>query len=181
MTLQPKIEGTPAAEYLRDVEDNGKRLCIVGSHRDYLIDIYKSALSDDDDVMTINSGGGHLGGNEYADYNVSLHSDAEVYGKLIEPFVHPSTTVITLRTGCECKRVDHTVDAEPLGGTSALFACVVGLVLGYKRMFLCGVRLEPGTIWHDEHVVANWKLWKPILQPHLTVMGDSWLSNMYNA
>ncbi len=181
----PKIEGVCAKQYLRDVEDNGDELVIVGNHplrrRDIsrFVDEYGAYTYAMSDFMSINNSG-H--GQAMYDYCATLHSHE--CGKPEHNFphynIHPSTTVIGYRTGCESQRVDHTVDAEPLGMTSAGFAVVVGLVLGYKRIYLCGVRMEPGTIWYDEHVRANWELWSPIFKPHLTVIGDSWVADLIN-
>ena len=175
--LRPLIEGHPAEQYLADVDDNGKTLLIVGSYPYYNVPV---GIQIGADSMTVNKGGSVLGGGQFVDYNVSLHGDEEVYTKLIQPYVHDNTTVITLRTGCECDRVDHTIDAEPVGGTSAIFAVITGLVLGYRDIWMCGVRMEPGTIWYDEHVQSNWELWAPIFRPHLTVVGNSWVAELIN-
>ena len=175
--LQPLIRGVPALQYLADVPDNGRALIIVGDHPEKNADV--SSITDFilNDFMAINAAGE---GRCVYDYCATLHSYNVGLPEFPLSAIHHHTQVIGLACGCEAERVDMTIDAEPVGGTSALFAVIAGLVLGYKQIYLAGVRLEPGSIYHDEHVEANWKLWKPVLAPHLLVIGDSWLKELYS-
>ena len=174
--LQPLIRGVPALQYLADVPDNERTLIIVGDHPDKAVDrlaaVESVDLSTSFSMMAINSAGE---GRGMYDYCATLHSYNVGLPEFPVSTIHHRTQVIGLACGCEAERVDMTIDAEPVGGTSALFAVIVGLVLGYKQIYLAGVRLEPGSVYYDEHVEANWKLWKPVLSPHLRVIGDSWL------
>jgi len=179
--LTPLIEGHPAQQYVADCPDNGRTLIIVGDHPDKLLDTASAthAWALDCDYMAINAAGE---GHERFDYCATMHSYNIGLPEFPESTIHPSTHVVGLRCGCESKRVDQTIAAEPVGGTSALFAVIAGLVLGYKQLYLCGVRLEPGSIYYDEHVVQNWKRWKPVLSPALTVIAPAgcWLKELYH-
>jgi len=177
--LVPLIEGCDAKRYLSSVPDNGRTLIIVGDHPDKWHDAaWAKGIVGEHDNMAINA----AADGAAMDYCAILHSYNIGLPEFPESTIHPSTHVVGLRCGRESKRVDQTIAAEPVGGTSALFAVIAGLVLGYKRLYLCGVRLEPGSIYYDEHVVQNWKRWKPVLSPALTVIAPAgcWLKELYH-
>jgi len=176
--LTPKIEGVSAAHYLSGVPDNKRKLIIIGdAPRKWRQAAQAAELAPDHDNMAIN--GSAAGG--FTHYMATVHSN-EIGDPAIAAVqdLHEQTHVIGLRCGCEAERVDQTIAAEPVGGTSALFAVIAGLVLGYKTIYLAGVELKPGTIYYDEHVEQNWKLWHSVLSPHLTVIAEGWLKELYS-
>lgn len=181
--MTPLIWKKPAEQVIRGTPDNGRTLVIVGDHPDKWLDFGEARYYigfGEWDCMAINAAADGV----HTDYMATLHSyelgrdDHEDGHEFPLSCVHPSTTVVGYDNGCPSPRVDHLIDAAPLGGTSALFAVIAGLVLGYKTIYLCGVRLEPGTIYHDEHVVENWTLWMELFRPHLTVVGGGWLKEL---
>ena len=171
MDLTPRIEGLEAGAYLSGVDDNGRTLVIMGDHPNKWLDL--GTTFPVFDCMSINASAEGV----LFDYCATLHA-ADV-DNFVDS-IHPETTVIGLRCGCESKRVDMTIDAVPVGGTSALFAVIAGLVLGYRDILLCGVRLEPGSVYHDEHVVANWNRWMPFIRGkvRLKCSEKNWLRDL---
>jgi hypothetical protein len=179
--MKPLIHGKDAQYVLDTTPDNERQLIIVGNHPDKYDDAQdarKICGCQNYDSMAING----AAEGRYFNYTATLHSAELGSAEFPIDAIHDASHVIGMACGCENERVDMTLAAEPCGGTSALFAVIAGLVLGYKSIYLCGVRLEPGTIYHDEHVEENWRLWAPLFNPALIVMGRTWLQDVvYNA
>lgn len=172
---EPRINDKPARDYLAVTDEQDKALLIIGSHPEGMS--ADAANTYGCDVMAVNLAAAGV----YCRYMATLHSyELGTLPGFLES-VHPLTTVIGFCTGCEHKRVDTTLSIEPAGGTSALFAVVAGLTLGYKRIMVSGVRLEPGSIYHDEHVVKNWATWAPLFRGVVSVLGPkTWLTELIN-
>ena len=184
--MKPLIHGKDAQYVLDTTPDNGRQLIIVGNHPEKYDDAHDARQicgCSNYDSMAINSAASEDGiVAHYFNYTATLHSAELGSAEFPLTSIHSASQVIGMACGCENERVDMTIAVEPCGGTSALFAVIAGLVLGYKSIYLCGVRLEPGTIYHDEHVEENWRLWAPLFNPALIVMGKTWLQDVvYNA
>lgn len=171
------IFNKPAAQYLDDATRLfEQRLVILGDHPEGRAEMGK-VLTEADDTMAINNSAR----GEYFNWLSTLHShEAGNHPSFPIRNIHERTVVIGFQTGCESSLIDYTIVADPVGGTSGLFAVIAGLVLGYRTILVAGVRCEPGTIYHDEHVVANWTAWQPIFKGRVTMLGDGWLKELIN-
>ena len=170
--MSTTIHGHDAADWLRDVPDNGNILTIVDARCESdvwladLMSLERERLTAEDSIMSIDNS------FHYSDYAVTLDSDKPTK-------FTPDTTVIGLEKPTMDERVDLSLSCGPVAD-SALFAVIAGLWLGYKTIYVAGVRLEPGTPAYNQDVFASWVLWSSIISPFVTIIGDTWLGDLIN-
>ena len=168
------IQGFPASTYKPTITD--RELLIIGSHPDivseYRFHLYTIGISD---TMLINRSYdllrrvGYTGCVAMNVYVATMHSAECGVHKNFPPTSLPyGATIIGQNVnGCESKYIDQVVDWSPPGGTSALFACVCGIYLGYASMHLIGVHLDEAP-YNDEAVFQRWREWAPVLRGRVT-------------
>lgn len=184
----PRIQGKDAKEYLKGVEKRNIPLIIVGDapghwmeffaclvslpvkHKFIFIDNFGNEAFKVIDVMTINAAG--LKAPVKVQYVATLHSarfGTEGHEKYHPGVIPKGAQVHGLEVGgVENKDVvKHTWAIDPAGGTSGLFGVVVGLCLGYQKIYTVGIHLNSER-YYDEHIDRNWrKVWYPIFKDHV--------------
>jgi len=167
------IQGFPASTYKPTITD--RELLIIGSHpnvvREYGSCLYTIGIRD---TMMINRSYDLLRRAGYTGcvmnvYVATMHSAECGVHKNFPPSSLPDMATIIGQNvnGAESQYIDQVVDWSPPGGTSALFACVCGIYLGYASMHLIGVHLDEAP-YNDEAVFQRWREWGPVLRGRVT-------------
>lgn len=119
-------------------KDNRKRLVVIGGASCVYEDLKNYSPPEDAKVMVINDAG--VAYNGRVDYWVTLHSEKLKKWQEQRP---ASLNQDYISVGCiKNKNVKLDKITKDWGGSSGLFACKVGLELGFDHIVLCGVPMD---------------------------------------
>ena len=168
----PTIEGVVAIDYINSMsvlED--KTLIVMGSAPGHIRELRRVLrIYPDADIMTVNRAGR---GIKYTVKHVAtMHSVECARGRDDDVVrlgdIPPGAVVHGLNcNGVESPRVDRKWKIEPCCGGSGLFACVVGLALGYQRIMTVGIHLRVPP-YNDDTLINCWAyVWYPVFKPYV--------------
>ena len=175
----PSYDGIDATEALRGAYEREERLFLLGDHPDGREPFERAlqAFTGPSSLMCVNKAGR---GEPRWEWCATLESfTCCAYEPWPPGSLDDRTYVIGLATGCESKRVNETLLAEPYQGTSGCFAVAVAVWLGYRDIHVFGIECEPGTIWGGGNVQATWREWAPVFRENgVVINANGWLADL---